>query len=172
MPRDGRPVYFCPVCSSAYDDAAEAGECEESTKKFPAPYAVGDIVTEPAKYPRYGWHDGLDHWVAKYEHPDASQAKTNSNGRDWRGSRHFYWVVTAVGTYADTHRRRPFEGYAGDHKPIYWVRTLAIKNGMPGGRGGWTSHDGHWKFDRVKNPPALVLEESRALIGFREDYLL
>jgi hypothetical protein len=170
MPEDTRAVHFCTLCRSAYDSLDEAVAC--AARETVHPFKVGDIVTEPAPWPRYGWHDGPDHWVNRFEKPDGSKEKTNTNGRDWRGMRSFYWVVTAVGFRADVYRPRPFGGHPAGHKPIYWVRTLGLCNGMEGGRGGWTSNETHQKFELVKKPPARVVRESKALIGFKADFLL
>jgi hypothetical protein len=164
MPLDLSAVHFCPVCCTAYTSHAEAAKCAAS--KVAPPFAVGDIVVETS--PRWHWHDGPDHWVRSYGNPKGSADKRGQRV-DSRGEREFYWVVTAVGDYADVHRRRPFEGYASDHKPVYWVQTLGLL-GKP--YGGWTSHGSHHEFKLAKRPPPRVIAESRPMIGYRENNLL
>lgn len=169
MPADMRPVHFCPVCRTAYDDDAEAATCAATGIEHP--FTVGDIVTEA--FGRFHWHDGPDHWVHSYENPGGSPEPKSAQIRtDARGARKFYWVVTAVGCYADVHPRQAFNGYPGDHKPIYWVKSLGICNGIKTGRCGWTSQDTHERFVKIETPPALVLAESLALLGERTPHLL
>lgn len=157
MPRDLRAVYFCPVCCTAYESFSEATACALTVK--PLPFSVGDIVT--TNHAAYGWHDGLDHWVKPYKAGRAA---------DPHGVRRFYYVVTAIGTYNEVEGRRPFhDAHPNGHDPVFWVRTLAMRESYAG---GWTTQDTHVPMSRVIDPPALVVEESRALIGWREKHLL
>jgi hypothetical protein len=152
MPRDLRAVHFCPTCCSAYESREAAEECAAIDLR--PGFNVGDIV-RPAYTERFGWHDGLDHWVLPHK-----------AGKCYD----FYYVVTAIGTRADIDRPRPFHNaHPSQHRPLYWVRTLAMREGYSG---GWTDDKTHVAFVKVDDPPALVVEESRPLVGWRENHLL
>lgn len=139
-------VYRCPTCNKEHPTEALAHACYESTPK--PTLKVGDIVIIRQGYM---WNDGLDHWVV------------GGHGRvspiQGAESLAFYFVITSID--------------AGDsdqchwdmHRNLYSVQTLGLKNGMPEGRGGWNPRQGHCPMELVENPPAQVVEESKALIG-------
>jgi hypothetical protein len=164
IPRDLSAVHFCTVCKSAYSTYNEALVC--SVTKVQHPFEVGAIVVE--SYPSWHWHDGPDHWVKGYGNPKGSADKRGQR-TDSRGERQFYWVVTAIDSYAFIDRARPFNGHPDAHRPIYWVQTLGL-TGKPSG--GWSCNETHRKFELVKNPPPRVVKESRPLIGWKEHTLL
>jgi len=140
-------IYRCPACNKEHPSEALARACFESTPK--PRYKVGDIVIIRQGY---HWNDGLDHWVVGGEgrldpiHGEEPLA--------------FYFVVTSV----DVGDRRQCH-YDNHHRNLYSVQTLALKNGMPEGRGGWNTAAGHCPMELVESPPAQVVEEAKNLIG-------
>lgn len=141
------PIYRCTICETEYPTVEAARACYDST---PQPrFEVGDIVTFPGEL--YRWNDGLDHWVIGGE----GRAHVTADSKPLL----FYYVVTSVdvgNTRQSQHDR---------HRPLYSVKTRAMENGMKGGRGGWNSIVGHLRMELVDNPPAQVVEESKAFIG-------
>lgn len=139
-------IYKCPTCGEEFATEAAVREFFAST---PDPvFKVGDIVTLPGQY---AWNDGDDHWVV------------GGNGRrlvDVQAPRlQFYYVVTSV----DSGNRQ--QSAYNLHRPICSIRTRGVFNGHERGACGWNSIEGHIPMTLAENPPAQVVEESKAFIG-------
>jgi hypothetical protein len=169
IPEDFSAVHFCPKCLAAYSSPKEAQMCS----MFPLAKAgleVGDIVV--LSHPYYGWHDGKDHWVAKFNEKERSV--------DNRGSRQFYWVITAItdATRVEKNFRKHFNTSPHEvHRTIFHLRTLGLKNGDPIGFSGFKSRNEYVNIKKVKQSttptqvitvPTQVIIELKQFIG--EEY--
>lgn len=149
--------YQCDLCRRVYETAAEAKACEARGVDASI-VRVGDIVFV---YHCFGWYDGEASWVSN---PDVflkrNGAKCPKGSSNCFGSCcnfRFYYVVTAI----------DFEG----HRTRYHLVTLAM-TGKNGHRGGYTFNAGHFVPEKVKNPPAVVVETAKKLIGQKRENLL
>jgi len=146
-----KPVYICPVCKTSYKSEATAVKCATRTDMLKPIAAVGEIVCMELGY---GWTDGEPAWLIDnkgYKFHDKHTLR-------------FWFVVTAI-TQRISHERDEIAD-VGCHGIIYHVQTLAVKNGHPIGKSGWTTPDGHHGFKKIDiQPPAEVVEQSKALIG-------
>lgn len=151
MPTDGTAVYFCPTCTAAYTTQKEALGCAKRYGK-PIKHKPGDILLG---HDHYGWHDGAEHWHRAND--------TEFQGRPFR-ELNFFWVVTAVFPRIEVDRGgRHFNAQPQEaHALVVSVHSLGICNGMEGGRRGWRSAEA---FDVVKDVPAKVRREAKALVG-------
>lgn len=158
------PVFICPICFRHHATRDLLQACMASTEKPAA--RVGDIV---AIGNCYSWHDGDKDWVCDNDGYEFHSKKTLR----------FWYVITAITQYNGAQRRRHDAGPEGDrqaHQLVYHVQTLGLFNGQEGGHHGWTrpgSHIGWNKPDQPKSqPPASVIEASKAMIGRTFDNLL
>lgn len=171
MPRV-HSTYSCLTCNRVYETEAQAVQCEtQPDPDFRA--QVGDIVTVRAGH---GWYDGDRAWIANPDVLPKAPGRECPNGDGNCFSEcctySFYYVVTAT----EMEQPNKLGGYWLDpatqvflHRPIYHVVTLAMASSY---RSGWTSHPGHYAPRRVENPPAAVVEASRALLGEKFSHLL
>lgn len=149
------PSYLCPVCGLAHKSLEGAQACAVANEQPAA--KPGDIVVIGHGY---SWRDGLDDWLYDDE------------GYKFHGKKtlRFWFVITDV-TQKD--HGRPFFGERGAHGLAYHVQTLGLFNGMDGGSGGWTTISTHIPFEKPdREPPASVVEASKAMIGRRFTNLL
>lgn len=145
--------WVCPICEKECLTREEAIRCTARGKEKPI-VKVGDIVLAPAGF---GWFDGSRDWV---KNPDVKKHPEHGNCFGACCTFQFYYVVTAIdGDDEDPHRTR------------YHLLTAAM-SGEQGYRQGWTYADGHYKPQRVKDPPDKVLKESKLFIGSKAKYLL
>lgn len=166
IPEDFSAVHFCPKCFAAYSEAEEAKACAT----FPIAkqgLEVGDIVILP--HSSFGWHDGKDHWVAKFNEKEFSLDK--------RGGRLFYWVITAItdATKVEQNFRNYFNTSPHEvHRTVFHLRTLGLKNGDPIGRSGWKTRNEYVNIKKVNSStvPAQVIIESKQFIGEEYTHLL
>lgn len=146
-PTDFSPVYFCPTCKEMHATEAAARKCFASNQT--CSLKPGDIVTCSQTY---GWTDSKkQHWIA-------NGVLASPNPSATRQLYQFFYVVTAI-TWGD---RR--QSHYGLHDAKVSLHTLAIYNGMPHGKHGWTGSN-HYPVKLVKHPPALVVAESKDFIG-------
>lgn len=141
-------VYVCEGCGVEYDNPTTARKCE-ATDPGKRLVEVGDIVFGSAGF---GWYDGDKRWVSN---PDIlvkpkCQHKDGRNCFDDCCTYRFYYVVTTIDV--EKHRIR------------YHLETNAME-GQQGHRGGYTYNIHHITPTKVKNPPAFVVKDSKALIG-------
>lgn len=167
--------YICRFCGEEYDNESAADKCEAQGVDE-AIVQVGDIVTLGKGF---GWYDGDERWVTNPEvrmnmhgtglsshqvPPKKPCPKRSSNCFDSCCCFEFYYVVTRIDTSQD-HSSDP------GHRCRYHVETLAM-SGKNGYRGpGYTFNEGHHLPVLVKNPPAIVVEQSKALIGHKAKHL-
>lgn len=152
--------FECETCGAQYTTAELAQRCFRQV--FPLVAKVGDIVTSRAGF---GGYDGDPRWISN---PKIILRKVcpNGNGNCFGEccTYSFFYVVTAI---TKTNR----DGGKRGHHNAYHLRTLAMTD-TSGYEGGWTSPDGHVGLRLVKNPSAVVVAASKALIGWTADRLL
>jgi hypothetical protein len=142
VPKDFKPVYFCPVCLSMHRTEAGARLCAEST---PEPVAkVGDVIL---MYPRYGWFDGDKRWVEK-------NTGVDHNGMPLLA---FWYVITAI-----DHE---------EHRVRYHVDSRAIKSQRVGGYTFTDGHLWEWP-NHGRKVPKAVLDEAPKMVGTKFNHLL
>lgn len=149
------PLYLCKVCAEAYYTSAEAEKCERSAGPLQA--RVGQIVLINRGY---GWYDGKPEWVVE---------KTGDhNGRPTHS---FWYVITAITKGRPGFRPVPLWGDAEAHVWTYHMATRAM---VKQGTNGWTRPKSHHWFDSksLLEPPPIVIEEAKMLIGQQADSLL
>lgn len=136
-------LYMCEGCGRQYNQREDALLCE-SNKPEPT-VAVGDIVLCRAGF---GWYGGDKAWISNPEHTPCRNPGINCFGTCCTYS--FYYVVTAI----DRH----------NHRVRYHLATLAMSE-TSGYRYGYTYDQHHCAPEKVENPPAIVIEQSKELIG-------
>lgn len=139
------PIYRCPTCRGEYETEIEALTCFNSDAK--PEFKVGDIVTFGD---RFGWFEGDKNWITNGGLPtgDFNGIPTYS----------FFYVVTKV----TTDRK---------HRAVYHVATNAM-SGAKGYKGGYTVVPGHDAPELAENPPQIVIETSKELLGMEFKDLL
>lgn len=145
-----KPTFICPTCKRKYPDHDAAVKCANSDET--PKWEVGQIVTFGD---RFGWYDGERDWVTN---PDIVP-DMYASGRGYS----LYYVITAI-----TKDRWQNE-YA--HQLRYHVETMAM-TGKKGYRGGYTSRSGHFTPRLVTNPPQIIQDQAKQLIGHKFDHLL
>lgn len=153
---DGKTaIYLCAVCGEAFYSSEEAQKCEATTEPLQA--QVGQIVLLSRGY---GWFDGKPEWVV--------QNTGTFNG----GKTHSFWyVVTAI---TKGRPGAPPQLLYGDYDAHRWTYHLATRAMVNQSTGGWTRPKGHYWFIRKdqREPPPIVVEEAKMLIGKRFEDLL
>lgn len=150
-----KPTYLCPVCGLAHDSAEGAAACASTTEEPVA--KPGDLVVIGNGY---AWRDGLDEWLY------------DNNGYKFHGEStlRFWFVITDVTQKKPCH---PFTGDRDAHRLAYHVQTLGLHNGREDGYSGWTTVGTHVAFKKPdREPPASVVEASKAMVGRRFKHLL
>lgn len=135
-------LYGCQICGKQYLTEQDAIICE-TRPASPRLVEVGDIVIGQ---PVFGWFDGDPAWV--------------SNPQAKNGDIAFYYVVTRV----DGDDQNP-------HRVRYHLFTKAM-TGKEGYRCGFTFNEGHISIRKVSAPAALLVADSKDLIGRQAEHLL
>lgn len=168
--------FICEICNQQHDTEAAALACEALGGVERAKLQVGDIVFVRSGF---GWMDGSVSWVANADNFDlrrnaegiitvmsqrnaliAKNHKYPTNCFDSCCTLKFYDVVTHV-DLDDTNK----------HRVRYHVATMAM-SAKTGYHAGWTYDSGHYTPRRVDNPPSIVVEQSKALLGRKAKGLL
>jgi len=155
--------YQCEICDKRFPSVIQAESCE-ARGRDEARFQMGDIVFGSAAF---GWFDGDEAWVSNpgvrfngAQSPLKPCPKKQGNCFDACCCFRFYYVVTRV----DADDRDP-------HRTRYHIATDAM-TGMKGYRGGCTYNRYHVPLKRVDNPPAYVVEASKALLGMKFDHII
>jgi hypothetical protein len=150
-------TYACDICGEKYRTNEEAVACE--ARGFEPKFKVGQIVTSKQGF---GWYDGDKSWIVNPDITLRPEKCPNGNRNCFECccTYVFYYVITFI----DGDER---EG----HKPRYHLRTKAM-TGKQGYSEGWTFDEGHYKPMLVRNPPKIVVEQSKELLGKPSGYLL
>jgi hypothetical protein len=148
--------YQCEVCGGRFPTQVQAMACERVG--FKPRHKVGEIVFAKGGF---GWYDGQKNWVSN---PNVSRDRECPSGVgncfDDCCCFRFYYVITFI----DKDER-------DGHRARYHLMTMAM-SGNQGYRAGYTYDTGHESIELVKNPPTLVVEESKTLIGQQAQHLL
>lgn len=167
-------TFKCSICGETYDARENALACEDQGIIDPAPdINVGDIVLARAGF---CWFDGDPAWVSNPEVGTMEVGKIPSALKltERRLCPHgdgncfspcctysFYYVVTAKESVGSARE--------GAHRLVLHLETKAMLDGY---RGGWTVPKTHYTPIRVENPPEVVIESSKELIGHTFGWLL
>lgn len=144
------PVFYCPVCHSAYGRAADAALCAESfplAEQFPK-LKVGDVVVLNSGYT---WYERKE-WVT----PRVKRADLKSSSHfDHKDTYEFFYVVTAISCH-EGYGDHPFQDNRNRHQGI-----ISVVGGATVPRNSkelyhsWTSHD-HRRVQRVNDQKAVA----------------
>ena len=153
-----KEIFICDICNAEYDNEDDASHCE--SQGFSPLFSVGDIVFLRSSF---GWFDGHSAWVSNPEARNrmgpVDQPCPNGNGNCFSDccTYKFYYVITFID--------------AEGHRPRYHVYTNAM-TGEWGYRSGWTYDENHYTPLKVAEPPTIVVEQSKELLGQKAEYLL
>lgn len=158
-----KKLYLCDYCGQEYGTIKKARECE--ALGFHPTLEVGDIVKGQAGF---GWYDGDKWWVVNPKVKEES--KGHADGRNCFDDCCcfvFYYVVTKV----DGDKGFPHDERRDLHRPRYHLFTKAML-GKSGYRSGMTFDKDHICVEKVKEPPEVVVQDSKNLLGKKATNLL
>lgn len=138
-----KTLYICEGCGRKFNQSEDAALCEGRTSE--PTVKVGDIVLARSGF---GWYGGDVAWISNPKHTPCKSPGTNCF--DTCCTYSFYYVVTAIDY--ESHRVR------------YHLATMAMSEENDY-RYGYTYDQHHCTPEKVENPPADVVEQSKTLIG-------